>query len=123
MERQQFLLRFIFLDSRSCVSDAQYLVDVPASISLDEVKHEIARCHDELHLQAKYVESLDFVEEAKLTEDDKKMMADAEQNNPYLFAPELPDGLLRHVCEQRTDWNFSRAQGYFNLSDGTWTDK
>lgn len=39
MDRQQFLLHFSFLDFRSCISEAQYLIDVPASLSLDDVQN------------------------------------------------------------------------------------
>ena len=60
MDRQQFLLHFSFLDFRSCISEAQYLIDVPASLSLDDVKREIANCHKKLHREAKYVKELEL---------------------------------------------------------------
>lgn len=122
MDQQQFLLRFIFLDSRSCTSDAQYLVTVPADVTFDQVKHEIARYHDILHQEAKYVETLDDIAESELTAEDRQLKEDAERNNPYLFMPELPENLLSYICEQKDTWSFSRAHGYFNLRDGTWSD-
>ena len=120
MERRRFLMRFVFRDTNNFISDAEYLVDVPAEISIDKAKREIARCHNELHREAKYVESLEFVDETELTEEYKKLVAEAEENNLYLFAPETPDALLRCVCRQNESWAFSRAKSSFDLRDGTW---
>ena len=53
MERRRFLMRFVFRDTNNFISDAEYLVDVPAEISIDKAKREIARCHNELHREAK----------------------------------------------------------------------
>ena len=42
MERRRFLMRFVFRDTNNFISDAEYLVDVPAEISIDKAKREIA---------------------------------------------------------------------------------
>ena len=79
MERRRFLMRFVFRDTNNFISDAEYLIDVPAEISIDKAKREIARCHNELHREAKYVESLEFVDETELTEEDRKLVEEAEK--------------------------------------------
>ena len=123
MDRQQFLLHFSFLDFRSCISEAQYLIDVPASLSLDDVKREIANCHKKLHREAKYVKELELSKETELTEEDRALAADTNANNPYYDAPELPESLLGYVCDCNKTWSFSRSKGYFNLIDGVWVNR
>lgn len=120
MERNSFLIRFVFLDGNSFISDAHFLIDVPASVSLTDVKREIEKRHEELHSEAEYVESLERVPESEWSEKDKEMAEHAEETNPYLFCPAQPEPLLNYVCKYNKDWSFSRPQNCFNLSHGIW---
>ena len=120
MEKKQILMRFVFLDANSAISEAHYLIEVTASISVGQVKREIARCHNELDCEAKYVESLEFVPEGELTEEDRRRIEDAVENSPYLFCPPLPEALLRYVCKCNEGWSFSSPEGCFNLNQGIW---
>lgn len=120
MEKQEILLRFVYLDGNSCISEMHYLFSVPATLTLRDVKMEIYRRHTELKEEAEYAESLELLPESRLSEKERQILEDAEENNPYFSVPPTPEVLIRHVCNLNPDWSVSQARGVFNLSDGSW---
>lgn len=120
MERTQFLMRFVYLNSNDCISETYFLIKLPEPMALNRVKLQIANCHAKLQDEAKYVESLEWVPEDQWTEKDRKLAEDAEDNNPYLFCQAQPDALLNYVCQCNEGWSYERADGCFSLNDGNW---
>lgn len=120
MERRRYLIRFVYPDGNNFTSDAHFLVDVPANVSLAAVKKELTRCHEELDAEARYVESLEDIPESQLSAEDQKRMEIAEESNPYLDCPPQPDALMNYVCKCNEDWTFIRPQACFNLSQNLW---
>lgn len=120
MERTQFLMRFVYLDSGECITEANFLIKLPEPMEANRVKRKIARYHNLLREEADYVQSLEWVPEDQWSEKDRERAAEAEANNPYLFCQAQPDGLLNYICAHNKGWSYERPDGYFSLSDGDW---
>lgn len=119
-DKKEILLRFVYLDGNSCISERYYLFSVPKELSVRDVKMEISRQHNQLKEAADYAESLDMMPIGSLTDEEQRLLDDAEANNPYFSVPPTADMLIKHVCQQNPDWSVSQAKGVFNLSSGTW---
>ncbi len=120
MEKTQFLMRFVYLNANECISEAHYLINLPEPMQANRVKREIANCHNRLREEADYAEALECTPEDQLSEEDRQLIEDTEENNPYAFSFAQPEALLNYVCECNKGWSYERADSCFSLTQGTW---
>lgn len=120
MDGQKFTYRFVFTAANDCINEGYYELSVPDDMSEAKVRQIIANTHEMLTNQSRQAMELAMKLDDELTDEERRFLEDADENNPYFGVPETPDSLLKYIRKSYPDWKFKRLRNYFHMPSGEW---
>lgn len=120
MSEKSFTYRFIHTGANDCVVENYYQITVPEEITEAKARHIIASTHERLSSQAREAMELAMKLDDELTDRERQLLEDADENNPYFGVPETADSLLKEIRKEHPDWSYKKVRNYFHMPSGEW---
>ena len=76
--------------------------------------------HEKLSNNARQAMELAMKLDDELTDEERRYLEDADENNPYFGVPQTPDSLLKFIRKDYPDWSFKRVRNFFHMPSGDW---
>ena len=120
MDGQKYTYRFVFTAANDCINESYFEITVPENMTEAKVRQIIANTHEKLSSNARQAMELAMKLDDELTDEERRYLEDADENNPYFGVPQTPDSLLKFIRKDYPDWSFKRVRNFFHMPSGDW---